>query len=111
MKAWQETWTDGCPARAKYDVMSEVWQSAYGHKARKRTWLLYVGSAPPREARWDRPPGTHQVGWFDRIKPTLGKAEASRTPLAFRDELLAMARSARRVERPEPPAGGEETGR
>lgn len=22
MKAWQETWTDGCPARAKYDVMS-----------------------------------------------------------------------------------------
>ena len=39
---------------------------------------------------------------FDRIKPTLGKAEASRTPLAFRDELLAMARSARRVERPEP---------
>lgn len=78
----------------------EVWQSAYGHKARKRTWLLYVGSAPPREARWDRPPGTHQVGWFDRIKPTLGKAEASRTPLAFRDELLAMARSAREPELP-----------
>jgi hypothetical protein len=70
----------------------EVWQSAYGHKARKRTWLLYCGSQPPFELRWERAPGTHQIGWFDRIKPTLSKKEASRTPQAFADELVRLAR-------------------
>lgn len=73
----------------------EVWQSAYGHRARKRTWLLYVGRLPPPDLIWRREPGTHQVGWFDREKPTLSKKEASRTPLAFRDELLSLARWAR----------------
>jgi len=68
----------------------EVWQSAYGHRARKRTWLYYVG-APPPEMRWERRPGDAQVGWFDRIKPTLSKREASATPTAFRDALLALA--------------------
>lgn len=70
----------------------EVWQSAYGHKARKRTWLLYVGSRPPHELHWERNSGTHQVGWFDRNKPSLGKKAASATPTAFRDELLRLAR-------------------
>lgn len=73
----------------------EVWQSAYGHQARKRTWLLYVGANPPPELNWSREPGTHQIGWFDRIKPTLSKKAASSTPPAFRDALLAIARSAR----------------
>ena len=71
----------------------EVWQSAYGHKARKRTWLYFVGSTPP-VLRWTRAPGTHQIGWFDRNKPTLNKREANATPHAFRDVLIAMARSA-----------------
>jgi len=70
----------------------EVWQSAYGHKAQKRTWLLYVGSLPP-VLRWAHTPGTHQIGRFDRVKPTLGKRESSATPIAFRDALLDMARS------------------
>lgn len=70
----------------------EVWQSAYGHKARKRTWLLYSGYSRPFDLLWARQPGTHQIGWFDRNKPTLGKAEASRTPLAFAVELIRLAR-------------------
>ena len=72
----------------------EVWQSAYGHKARKRTWLYYVGPRPP-ELDWTRKPGVAQVGWFDRIKPTLSKREAMSTPPAFRDMLLDLARRAR----------------
>lgn len=73
----------------------EVWQSAYGHKARKRTWLAYCGHRPP-ELDWSRDPGTHQCGWFDRIKPTLSKREASATPLAFRDMLIGLAELAKR---------------
>ena len=76
------------------DWVCEVWQSAYGHRARKRTWLLYVGAAPPPSLKWERRGGVAQVGWFDRIKPSLNKREASATPLAFRDVLIAMARSA-----------------
>lgn len=78
----------------------EVWQSAYGHKARKRTWLYYRGDREPLEARWDRLPGTHQVGFQDqrgkaRNKPTLSKAEANATPPAFREYLLSLAAHAR----------------
>lgn len=69
----------------------EVWQSAYGHKARKRTWLYYVGRKPA-DLNWSREPGTHQCGWFDRIKPTLSKREAMATPPAFRDALLELVR-------------------
>jgi hypothetical protein len=73
----------------------EVWQSAYGHKARKRTWLYFVGERRPPELDWTRTPGVAQVGWFDRIKPTLSKREAMATPPAFRDMLLSLARGAR----------------
>lgn len=72
----------------------EIWQSAYGHKARKRTWLIYQGYSAPEEANWGRSPGTHQCGWFDRIKPTLGKREASETPSLFAEYLVSLARSA-----------------
>lgn len=71
----------------------EVWQSAYGHKARKRTWLYAVGNRPP-ELDWARVPGVAQVGWFDRSKPTLSKRDANATPPMFRDVLLSIARSA-----------------
>jgi hypothetical protein len=74
----------------------EVWQSAYGHRARKRTWLYASGARPP-DLDWRRLPGTAQVGWFDRIKPTLSKREASATPAAFRDALLAVAMEAQAV--------------
>lgn len=71
----------------------EVWQSAYGHLARKKTWLLYSGGSPPTDMDWSRRPGSHQVGWFDRNKPTLTKLQASATPVAFRNALIGLARS------------------
>lgn len=84
---WQRT-LDG-------EWVCEVWQSAYRHKARKRTWLLYVGDHAPPTLDWTAKPGTHQVGHFDRIKPQLHGKSASRTPIPFRDALLALARQSR----------------
>jgi hypothetical protein len=83
----------------------EVWQSAYGHKAAKATWLYYVGEAPPPAMDWRRLPGTHQVGFQDqrgkaRNKPTLSKVEANATPELFRDVLLTMARMSTPLEIP-----------
>jgi len=72
----------------------EVWQSAYGHRARKATWLYYCGENPPADLRWERKEGTHQVGFkfgTDNAKPTLGKREANATPVEFRDALLQLA--------------------
>jgi hypothetical protein len=84
---WQQTLD--LQARGR-EWVCEVWQSAYGHKARKRTWLLYVGTEPIEVSR-SRRAGTHQCGWFDRIKPTLGKREASETPEPFARWLIALA--------------------
>jgi hypothetical protein len=83
----------------------EVWQSAYGHRANKATWLYYHGANAPHELKWARVKGTHQVGFHDqrgksRNKPTLGRREANATPPEFRDELLKLALNAQ----PNPPA-------
>jgi hypothetical protein len=86
-----------------HDWVCEVWQSAYGHRANKATWLYYHGTNPPFELRWNRPIGTHQIGFHDqrgkaKNKPTLSKKEANATPLEFRDELLRLAIKAHNVE-------------
>jgi hypothetical protein len=70
---------------------TEVWQSAYGHRARKRTWLYAVSSIEPEPLRWERVRGSHQVGHFDIIKPVLSPRAASATPVRFRDLLLKIA--------------------
>lgn len=85
---WQEVDTGGW--------VCEVWQSAYGHRANKATWLFYFGNQPPFELRWERPVGTHQIGHPDkrgkaRNKPTLNKREANATPPEFKEELIRLA--------------------
>jgi len=79
----------------------EVWQSAYGHRANKATWLYYVGEIEPPEMKWDKKTGTHQIGFYDKRgksanKPTLSKREANATPLHFRDALIMLALISRR---------------
>ena len=79
-----------------HDWVCEVWQSAYGHRANKATWLYYHGMAPPLDMRWDRPRGTHQIGRHDQRgkaanKPTLSKKEANATPLEFKEALINLA--------------------
>lgn len=77
--------------------VTEVSQSAYGHDARKRTWLLYVGERPPELLDWNDPEGTAWVGndGSPGAKRQLSKAEAKRTPPPFRDLLIRLARGAR----------------
>ena len=77
----------------------EVWQSAYGHLARKKTWLFCSGVQAPPRLRWDRPTASHQIGGRDQRgsaanKPTVSGKAASATPPEFRDVLLSIARSA-----------------
>lgn len=74
----------------------EVWQSAYGHRANKATWLYYFGKRKPFDLNWSRPHGTHQIGFHDQRgkaanKPTLYKREANATPELFKAELIKLA--------------------
>ena len=84
----------------------EVWQSAFGHRANKATWLYCVGLNPPPEPPWLRPIGTHQVGFYDqrgndRNKPTLSKREANSTPVAFAHWLVVLAQSCKPLKQKE----------
>jgi hypothetical protein len=79
-------------------------QGRYGHKARKRSWLYYVGDATPPELDWAaaRPtawvccgPGGATVSEL-RAKglERLTKTEAQTTPVPFAELLLSIARGA-----------------
>lgn len=74
----------------------EVWQSAYGHKANKATWLYYHGDKKPFDLNWEKPKGMYQIGFHDqrgksKNKPTLNKKEANATPILFKNELIKLA--------------------
>jgi hypothetical protein len=89
-----------------------VEQGAYGHVARKSTWLYAHGTTPPAML-WGKSGvpgqdwhsgGGHRtkayVSWcknhtdaFD-MRTRVGKKAAAATPIAFRDALLSIARSA-----------------
>jgi hypothetical protein len=82
--------------------VAHVEQLSYGHPARKATWLYAFGVELP-ELRWGS--GSEPkawVGWMANHgtgegKARVGKRQAAATPLAFRDALLAMARTARQA--------------
>lgn len=101
--AWSCAWpTHGLPRPTRRwnktinnEWTCEVDQAAYGHKAQKRTWLLYVGTNPPPSLIWTKTKGTHQVSGFRAALLEIPKKERAVTPLAFRDVLISMARSCR----------------
>lgn len=78
--------------------VTEVHQTAYGHRARKATWLYYVGPTPPA-LDWSSPEPGATVSYLTNHgglpRPRLTKREAKATPPAFRDLLLSLARTAR----------------
>lgn len=83
-----------------------VEQHAYGHRARKGTWLYVVG-APLPEMRWGYTyksgPDVAMSGWCanrvatDDKRARLKQGPAAATPPDFREALLRIARSARGV--------------
>jgi hypothetical protein len=86
--SWHATWCGG--------YVTEVWQAAYGHAARKRTWLYYVGDTPPAALDWRQHPFTHQVGFQDQRgkaanRPTLSPRDAAATPPEFAEVLVSLA--------------------
>ena len=94
IKPLQNQWT-----KSGFGWTCEVWQSAYGHKANKKTWLYYRGAVKPKDPIWDKPKGTHQIGFYDqrgkeKNKPTLSKKEANATPLKFAEYLICLAEEA-----------------
>ena len=84
---WTTTFTDP-------GMTTEVSQVAYGHPARKRTWLYAVG-IEPYALDWTEPPHTMRIG-HDRSypdTPSIRDKRAIHTPAAFREVLIDMARS------------------
>ncbi|MFY9642942.1 MAG: hypothetical protein WAK07_18895 [Rhodomicrobium sp.] len=103
-KAWEafgltEPRADGW-IRCMFDGgwVCEVSQHPYGHRARKLTWLYYVGAAPPPSLDWSRPAPIARLSWCanhgESKVEIMGKRERSASPHAFRDALLRIARSA-----------------
>lgn len=82
-----------------------VEQGRYGHPAKKATWLYAYGVSYLPSLHWGCVPDQQSkalVSWCGNhtksgeMRPRVGKASAARTPIDFRDLLLAIARSATR---------------
>jgi hypothetical protein len=107
------------PPRAGWarDLWAQGWvcsvsQRAYGHPARKQTWLYAVVEKPPT-LDWSRPAALAWVSYMknhgDTELPRLTKKQAKATPVPFRDLLLSIARSVVTQAIP-PPLPGAATG-
>lgn len=108
--AYSLAWSHyGLPAPTRYGwatslydpgYSTEIAQVAYGHPARKRTWLYVVGCDDLPALDWTEPDAETQVSDLgpggsrrrgDEWEPGIQHEDASRTPLAFRDSLIAIA--------------------
>lgn len=79
----------------------QVEQGHYGHKARKATWLYFVGNRKPPELRWgkceQRLPAKRlaERGYASArrcgIIANMCSAHRQRTPMEFRDLLISLA--------------------
>lgn len=75
--------------------VTEVCQVAYGHAARKRTWLYYCGESPPALADWRDPPASARLV-YAKGRKRVRDAAAIHSPVAFAEWLVSLAASARR---------------
>lgn len=81
----------------------ELAQSAYGHDAKKPTWLVLVGTIPPSDTNWSKPRGKKTLARFAQRHPgdhNRARTNAERmradethlTPFAFAEMLVGLAR-------------------
>jgi hypothetical protein len=77
-----------------------VEQGRYGHPAQKATWLYAYGCEHLPNLRWGHNPDQKSsalVSWCgnktraDEVRPRVGKSAAAKTPIEFRDVLIAIA--------------------
>lgn len=98
------------PAHVPLAMLPNAWtccveQGHYGHRARKATWLYYVGHTKPPELIWGPSQGERLDEGFhspeeraaarargQKPRQRLSKAENLATPIPFRDLLLSLAR-------------------
>jgi hypothetical protein len=76
-------------------ITTQVSQAAYGHAARKRTWL-YAVDVDPAALDWRDPAGVAVIGGGIHTGQCVGRPKLERaiaTPIAFRDMLIALART------------------
>lgn len=73
-----------------------VYQRAYGHPARKGTWL-YASGRRPIDLDWSNPNPLAVVSWLRSTTalPRITGKKAKATPPAFADLLIAIAQAAR----------------
>lgn len=91
-------WMPARDSRQRVYWVTECWQVDYGHRARKRTWLAYVGANRPAPMVAQKRQHVACVsGMTNRSKrPTANRnrvwtAEAKRSPAAFADALIELA--------------------
>ncbi len=94
------------PSRTNTGWITQVAQSAYGHRARKLTWLFYVGREKPADLDWSVPRGERLDEGFhskeerlakraqgQKPRPRLSRIENLSTPRPFAEMLLALAQN------------------
>jgi hypothetical protein len=105
---WREGWQRGSAYPGEWVCC--VAQGNYGHRARKLTWLFFVGDVRPPELDWTIPEPRSRLDYgfhsakerrelrgkvAPRVNATrLTATENLATPIPFRDLLLDLARRA-----------------
>lgn len=91
-------WTYNAPewrwGTGKHTWVTQVAQSAYGHDAVKRTWLIYSGYDHPPPMLWNEEAPKAVTSWLQRTEtelPRISKKSAKQTPVPFRDAMIELA--------------------
>lgn len=105
-KAWAKFGLQEPPAFGWQRCIDGSWvcqvsQVAWGHRAQKKTWLLLCGADPPATTDWSSPKGHGVISGMRNncgrpLSERVWPAEARKTPPAFAEFLVELARNSRK---------------